>query len=116
MPQPQGKQSASGLSKTVQDISIIAVIIVTTIIIIVSISVYLILRFLRTVVDGAGGIMPSVGCSAWLEARRASYAEYPNCEAATRAIADAQTMSHGACPAGTAAEQASYAKTQNCGD
>ena len=96
------------LTKTVKDVSIVAIFVVIAIILIVVFSVYLIVRFLRGVVDDAGKIAPTAECAIWLEARRQKYLSggpnpstnkpYTNCEATTQAIADAQAAAGGVCP------------------
>ena len=58
------------LTKVVKDVSIIAMIVVIAIVLIVVFSVYLIVRFLSSLVDDAGRLVPSIKCAAWLEARQ----------------------------------------------
>jgi len=58
------------LVKTAKDVSIVATVVVIAIILIVVSSVYLIVRFLRSVVDDAGEPAPTAKRAAWLELRR----------------------------------------------
>jgi hypothetical protein len=100
----------SDFAKAAKDVSIVAVVTVIAIILIVVFSVYLIVGFLRGVVDG-GGVLPTAECAAWLEARRLGYLggvplpvdpatgrPYTPCQAAAQAVADSQALAAGACP------------------
>ena len=86
MAQP-GATSSAGLAALARDVSIIAVLAVVAMIIIVVASVHLIVRYLRTAVDGVGGAVPPAECTAWLERRRRAWARpagpppAPGCEA-----------------------------------
>jgi hypothetical protein len=122
------------LARTVEDVSIVAVVVVIAIILIVFFSVYLIVRFLRRVVDAPAEAAPAAGCAAWLEARRLGYLAgspppadpatgrpYTVCQAATQAVLDAQTLTGGACPRAAPESAASqqdpyraYLASQHC--
>jgi hypothetical protein len=69
-------------SNVAQDMSIIAATAIVAIILIISVSVYLLIRYLRGIVDnttgaagaaGAAGIAPAFECTAWITRRQQSY-------------------------------------------
>ena len=100
-------------SNVAQDMSIIGATAIVAIILTISASVYLLIGFLRGIVDNPAGVAPTFECTAWLTRRQQSYlggvpapinpatgVAYTVCEAASQAVGDAQHPAAGAaCPA-----------------
>lgn len=94
--------------KLIKDVSIIGAVIVVIVIIMVSVTMYLVITFLRNVVDRASKDLGPVGeCAAQISASQGLYeqqvnpttkANYTQCEAANLAIQDVTKDQYTKCP------------------
>jgi hypothetical protein len=101
-----------GAAQVATDISVIAVAVIISIILVVVASVTLIIKLLRGVVEKAERVSPTFECASWLRLRQQKYLHgdpatspstgrpYAACDAAKQAIADSQDPKLSApCPA-----------------